>query len=312
MPNLITYEEYHKLRKQKTAKDIYLEKGSQCPTAYASILENTKILNDSEICYKGDIFSKQMFEEKPSFSYWSEITNLHRSTVRYLGIILGVKIKKSTSCKFNNRRKKPILTKHQLSLLYGSLLGDGFITPNGQFGIYQCQKHSGYIDWFYGQVVNICPSQPKVCSSILKGKKFYGRRLTTYVTDEIELLKEKFYPQKIKVIPEDLSDNLTPLSLAAWYMEDGGTHWYKTNSGFRAIARIYSLNFNYREHQILSEVLKSKWGINCNISPHKAGNKWFLKFDRDNSELLFDIIRPIVCKNFKYKVEKNGQSTTKG
>jgi LAGLIDADG DNA endonuclease family len=40
----------------------------------------------------------------------------------------------------------------------------------------------------------------------------------------LNIYREWFYPQGIKIVPTNIADHLTPLGLAHWFMQDGYKH----------------------------------------------------------------------------------------
>ncbi len=300
LKQLITYSEYTSQRTHaKNAKEVCKLYGNRCPSAYASVIENIQFLSPDLLVYHGLEFSKDMFKERPSYSYWASKTGVGRSTLSYIGNLLGVTVSKSESLVFNCRSRKPALSSEQRQLMLGSLLGDGAIDKSYQFVLSQSIKHEGYLRWFYNRCKNICPSTPK--PQLNRG--YRGFRLSTYVLNETENLRNTFYPEGKKIVP-GLIDELDAQGLAVWYMEDGGTAWHNTKSGYRPVARIFTLGFDQEDHNRMVAYFDTKWGICARIAPHKMGKKMFLRFGVKDSLKLFGVIKPFIHSDFTYKVQK--------
>jgi len=75
---------------------------------------------------------------------------------------------------------------------------------------------------------------------------------------------ELFYLEGKKVVPKNIGDLLTPIGLAYWAMDDGT----KTGSGFR----LNTQSFTLEENQLLIQVLKKKFDLNCTIHYHSKKN----------------------------------------
>lgn len=115
----------------------------------------------------------------------------------------------------------------QQSIINGSLLGDGSITkrrtPGGNcyFTKPQSASRKEYLEWHFGQLEPFS-SRLWECDNSCKGKK-YRRAVFATVSDPLfTSLRDKWYPDGVKVVPRDLE--LDPLSLAIWYFDDGSDH----------------------------------------------------------------------------------------
>ena len=76
-------------------------------------------------------------------------------------------------------------------------------------------------------------------------------------------LYDLFYPNGQKVVPANIAELLTPLSLAYWICDDGS---FKKSE--RAVI-LCTEGFSLKEVQLLVSVLTHKFGIKCTIN--KAG-----------------------------------------
>ena len=117
------------------------------------------------------------------------------------------------------------LTEKQRAIIVGNTLGDGGIyshhlNPDGKssyFYIKQCNKYKEYIYWLYDELKNICPSEPKH-KKVNDQWYFYSKSL-----ENLTEIRKTFYLGKKKIVPKNIREWLTsPLSLAVWFMDDGG------------------------------------------------------------------------------------------
>ncbi|CAG8720428.1 2260_t:CDS:2, partial [Acaulospora colombiana] len=53
------------------------------------------------------------------------------------------------------------------------------------------------------------------------GIQYYGYKLCTMSLPCLNIYREWFYPEGVKIVPNDIPDHLTPLGLAHWFMQDG-------------------------------------------------------------------------------------------
>lgn len=116
------------------------------------------------------------------------------------------------------------LSIHQIEILQGSLLGDGHLTSNRKgknSGFSYTSIHKEHIDYVYGEFNEYCSKMPKFTSYYDKRTcKTYNRyTFQTNVTEEFTTFHERWYINKIKIIPHDLI--LTKTVGLLWYLGDG-------------------------------------------------------------------------------------------
>ena len=103
-------------------------------------------------------------------------------------------------------------------LLLGSMLGDGSIKQDGRMAAYFREEHAqaqkAYVKWkekAFG----------KLCQEWLRHKHGYG--FSTVPLYEFAQVRSKFYSKnkRYKHVTTELLEQLNPLSLAVWYLDDG-------------------------------------------------------------------------------------------
>lgn len=163
------------------------------------------------------------------------------------------------------------LSSVQLQLVYGSLLGDGTLCStkerkNSYFATTHTIKHSEYIDWHV-----------KVLGDWVS-KVYYRHsrpsQLVPYSSDALMLqsishleftnLRQWFYPNGIKIIPSGLLDELTPLAVAVWIMDDGCF-----SGNFIDIA---TEGFSKEENSIIADWFEIRWKLQAKTCKHSGGS----------------------------------------
>jgi len=306
MIELLDHKEYINL-KSKGLTNVQISKlyGKRCPAAYGSLLSNCKWISKNHLVYKGVEFSIDLFDSIPSYSEIARKHKIDRTMVYYIGRLLGIKINRSESCKFNHRKGKPVFTERERQIIMGSLLGDATIDKSNQFRVTHSDAQIPYTRWLYENLKNICTTPPVEGIKKTPEKNYVFHRISSYVTDEMECLRDLFYPDGVKIVPNIIED-LSELGLAVWYMDDGGTHWYKTKSGNSGVARIFSMGFSETDHNLLVYLFQ-KHGIKARIRKHNSGTKKFLTFSVEESKKLFEIMEPHFCPEMLYKVKYNAK-----
>lgn len=103
-----------------------------------------------------------------------------------------------------------------------------------------------------------------------------------------------FYVDGKKVLPSNIGELLTPLSLAYWICDDGG---------FCQRDQVVTLNtqgFSHKEVELLIKVLGDKFGLKCTINQNKG--KFIIRISRKSFPLLQNLLAPVMPVMMKYKI----------
>ena len=147
-----------------------------------------------------------------------------------------------------------------MGILLGLLLGDLNATKvyvNPLFRFYQGLIHKDYIDHLYELFKIYCLSEPKVhnrSADPRTGKIYSSVSFNTCSLPCFNYLYNLFYVDGEKILPSNIGELLTPLSLAYWICDDGG---------FCQRDRVVVLNtqeFSLKEVELLVKVLGDKFG----------------------------------------------------
>jgi len=125
-----------------------------------------------------------------------------------------------------NYKQMLSLTKRQEEILIGMILGDGHLeklyTPGlGRLKVEHSFKQKDYVDWLYAEFKNWVRTKPKPKVKKVWGKIHKNYGFSTYGHKLLGNFQREFYQDRIKVIPNNLINNITPLVLTVWYMDDG-------------------------------------------------------------------------------------------
>jgi len=201
----------------------------------------------------------------------------------------------------------------QLSVLLGTVVGDGHIDAAGKFIVNHGNPQRDYIQFKHrllgGSLVPITPNRG--CYS-----KETSYRLSCPVNGQTKLLRTLVYPSGQKTTLNILK-YLDERSLAFWYMDDGSLlvpecnhkprcHSHKNN----AVAIFCTDDLTHHEQSVIQGWLRDRFDITASIYPfHK---KYFrLHLSVDGSERLFDLIAPYVPECMEYKLPPKFHGRTK-
>lgn len=180
------------------------------------------------------------------------------------------------------------LSEVQKSLIEGCLLGDGYMRckTNAHLQITHSIKQKDYVDWKYHLLSEYILTPPKayIGNGNRIGYRFFTRSLPIF-TDYYC----RFY-QKQKTIPPDL--NLSALTLAVWYMDDGSKSY--------SSCYLNTQKFSSVDQCLLISILHKQYGL----EPHRDKDKQYfrLRFTVQDSYVLCRIIKPFIIPAMQYKL----------
>ena len=192
-----------------------------------------------------------------------------------------------------------------ISVIIGSLLGDCYGNRRYVEGTRFCYRqsiiHKDYLFWLYNfyYTKGYCSNlRPRLYTRILKKNgqeiKHYGYEFNTYTFRSFDWINKMFYKKGQKVISREIEKYITPLALAIWIMDDGGS----AKPGLRIATNCFKL----KEVQFLAEILKKKFHLNCTIQEVKAINKHSIYIKGSSIPTLRQIVLPFLHASMNHKL----------
>ncbi len=191
-----------------------------------------------------------------------------------------------------------------LSVIIGSLLGDGYGNKRSGEGVRICYrqsiKHKEYLFWLYtffynrGYTSNLQPRQYRRTIKGVEGKVYYGYEFNTFTFRSFNWIHKMFYNNGRKVVPVNIYEYLTPLALAVWIMVDGG----RANYGIR----IATNSFDLKEVELLNETIKSKYNLETTIQKIWIKNQYSIYIKNQSVNDLKNIIGPYMHISMLHKL----------
>ena len=191
------------------------------------------------------------------------------------------------------------LPPHQYSVIVGLILSDGLLRfasakhKNARFEFKQSLAHSGYVWFVFNLLSHYCNSSPILTSGVTKGNRFYGLQFSTRALPCFNELYSLFYPNGVKLIPEDIYNILTPVALAHIIMGDGSTERH----GLIICTDSYSVQDIVR----LMNVLVIRYRLKCTLRYHTPTQPRIYISER-SMPLLRTIVTPHMCSTMLYKL----------
>lgn len=191
------------------------------------------------------------------------------------------------------------LSEKQKAILIGLILGDGSLEFNGYKGtrlqVKQSEEKKEYVEWIYENFQNITRTPPQQRKDT--NQWYFGTRFYT----DLEVLRQQFYIDRTKRIPETIVDMVTdPLTIAVWFMDDGRID-YRPKSHYAFHLAIDA--FTRQEARYLQKLLR-KFNISANIILSRCRGKLYPKLyiGKEGRDNFHSLVRPYVLDCFHYKL----------
>jgi hypothetical protein len=192
------------------------------------------------------------------------------------------------------------LSKEQKSILFGIILGDGYLQKTGKknarLRLEHGENQKEYLLWKVKKLGRFFQGKPKYLERthpISKRRYNYWRHQSQSMP-YLGKLRKIFYPNSKKTIPEDLEKYLTPLTLAVWYMDDG--YYYLRDR----CSYLYLGNVTKEEAKIVTRVLLKKFNIVTRVKQKKKG--YAIYFSPKETQKLKNLIKGHILHQFNYKL----------
>lgn len=208
--------------------------------------------------------------------------------------------------KYDILRQVPFNQAHK-DLIIGMMLGDGCVSREGKNSLYKLsfghkEEHSEYFHYLVSMMDPFINTWRK---SIDKRKNSVMLQTATICHKEFTRYADMFYDdQRIKHVPKDIVNYITPRALAIWICDDG-------NLNSKVNMRFCSQGFSKDENEILRNMLYIKFGIKSKVAPYKYKGKiyYHLTLKKEDTQKLSDIVRTYIPTPMLYKIMP--PSTTK-
>lgn len=197
-----------------------------------------------------------------------------------------------------------VLSERQKQVLVGTVLGDGYLFPastNRAVGLRLChrEEHGEYIQWKYREFENwiLTPPRLQVQTDKRDGSisRFWYCKTVTH--PRLKPYRDVFYVKRRKVVPDCIEEMLTaPLSLAVWFMDDGG------RDKRQRCAMINTQCFTLADQDKLRRCLQRNFGLTVTIRATGVGRGHRLYISAEQVERLCELVEPYLLPTMRYKL----------
>lgn len=209
-----------------------------------------------------------------------------------------------------------ILTERQHHIILGTLLGDAGLhiqksSINPTFSVGHREADQEYTIWKFNELKTSGLFKNSPFTGVKRfedGREFKSKRIRSIQHPILRDYHNLLYSDGRKRITSQVLDQCNLLSLAAYYMDDGGlrrAEWYDPDSP--KIPCFYTYSYTEEEILLLRYFLDNRWGIHSELKeikygvPRKVGNL-LLVGERSVprfQELIIPYILPIQCMHRK-------------
>jgi hypothetical protein len=241
-----------------------------------------------------------------------------REDLTYLRQLYGIKRKGAT---FINRKNTEIsLTQRQKDILYGSMMGDAKRQSNrwnSIAGFGQSGRQKDYLLWKFEEFKSIVNEKTLKFRPSVDDREEYKNSSGTWsfytkANSDIEECMNKFYKEDGKQIDRDILNNLSELSLAVWFMDDGTTDYshnkmIKTGHNIIPSASFCTDSFSKQSCDNIVEWFKERWNIDAHLRKRQrrkdGGMSYRVIIDSTSVDDFLSLVRPHIIPSMLYKVD---------
>lgn len=195
------------------------------------------------------------------------------------------------------------LSSTQKEIVYGLVLGDAFLQQTGKqnarLRLEHSYKQEAYMAWLHQQLENLFTHKPTKMKRVHPAtKKTYGYvRLQSHSSPWFGKLRNQFYPNGKKTIPEKIGQFLkTSRTLAVWYMDDG--YYYQRDKS----AHIYMQKFSEAEICRLVQTFEKQFSIRPKVYCRPNRQACQLTINGQDLKRFVRLIRPHIIPSMEYKL----------
>ena len=272
----------------------------------------------SNFCQGNVILSKDQFlkeykEYGLDLKAMSKKYNISKHHLTFLRQLYDIK---RTGFEYQNRKRteKPI-TQRQKELIYGSLMGDAKKISPSSVGFGQAESQKSYAMWKFIEMESV--ASPASFKKYEQLDKRYDHidiswRFYTKANSDIEKIITEFYGTGHKEVNQNILDNLTPFSVAVWFMDDGMTDMHRRHKknknyhyNFTPVCAFCTDSFSYESHLLMQKWFKEKWDINVRLkeAPLKDRMGYRIIICNEDTQKFIDLIKPHILPHFLYKID---------
>lgn len=242
-----------------------------------------------------------------------KLLGVHRSNIQYYMNKLNIHRDRKMQQRLNNtcREKKLPITDNAEQIILGSILGDGYMSPNrhpqnshltlnSELRIAQGKVQEEYVIYKKELLekegirchLMFLDNRPPHMINGIEVKENGTYQLKTQRNVSFNFYRNMFYRPKKRLCR--YLYKLKALGLAIWFMDDG----YKNGNGFK----LATDGFTWNEVVFLQKIMKHNFNLDTTIQKTRLGYP-SLYIRTSCRQIFIDLVSPYICDSMKYKLE---------
>ena len=187
---------------------------------------------------------------------------------------------------------------YQYSVIVGLLLSDGWlIIPSAthispRLGFSQSLSHFKYVWFVFNILSHYCENFPVLRVRKRGAKTYWCVDVITRALPCFSEIYSLFYVNKVKVIPHNIYELLTPVAFAHLIMGDGG---FKSKGIF-----LCTDSYSIKDVVRLMNVLILRYDLKCTLHKSNEGHRIYIS--RNSVGKVIEIVKPYLIASMYYKV----------
>jgi len=272
----------------------------------------------SNFCQGKIILSKEDFikeyEKGRGLDDIAKQYNISRGDITFLRQLYNIKRKGAT---FQHRKATEVpLTQRQREIIYGSMMGDAKKFAPASVGFGHGPKQKSYLEWKYEELKSLATKlwiKEYISYDKRSGNMSFSYRFYTYSNTELEEINKLFYSGEEKEISTEILSNLTPLSIAVWFMDDGKTDWSystveRTGWNITPTHGFCTDSFSLESCENIKKWFPESYNIKCRIKSHGLREdgitmKYRILIEHESNDDFIELIKPHMLPLFNYKID---------
>jgi hypothetical protein len=176
----------------------------------------------------------------------------------------------------------------QEQVFTGLLLGDGGLLNTSTLSVSHSSRQAYYLDWFDDALAELNPNR-KIRSGDNRDEHISRYKVCRRTRE----LRQEWYPEGTKRIPDRVWDELDDLGLAIWFMDDGG--FVKSGRSQIGCWELAALHFNSHERARATEMFE-RMGIDGKWVVYDAekDQRYWKTASTEASMLLTALLEPFI------------------
>ena len=200
------------------------------------------------------------------------------------------------------------ISSRERAIIIGTILGDAHLgkTKNGvRLEIGHSNHQKLYVFWKYRALRRFAGAAPHLIkiNDDRYQRTYQQWRFKTRTHEPFARLHDIFYPKGKKIVPKFI-DNLlnSPLSLAVWFMDDGG----RRNDSYGLF--LNTLSFSESDHERLRQCLKKNFSLETRL--HWISDGYRLYIPSGEAVRFCGLVDRYLIPSMKYKLPYNPVTTS--